>query len=296
MATILDVKLKKAAKVYKEGEVVAGTVLVESKGDCSHQGITLTADGVVSLQLSSKSVGVFEAFYNSVKPIQLMSQLLEIAKPGKLPSGRTEIPFEIPLRAKGNKKLYETYHGVYISIQYTLKADMKRGMLSKDLHKELEFLVAYKDGEKLKVEPFDFSITPESLQNIAGRTQVPKFRIEGRIDTLLCNIVNPFTGELTVQTCASAIKSIELQLLRVETCGCAEGYAKDATEIQNIQIADGDVAHNIAIPMHMVFPRLFTAPTLSTNNFKIEFEVNLVIAFQDDLVVTENFPIKVTRV
>lgn len=49
-----------------------------------------------------------------------MSQVLEIAKPGKLPSGRTEIPFEIPLKAKGNKKLFETYHGVYISIQVKL--------------------------------------------------------------------------------------------------------------------------------------------------------------------------------
>lgn len=49
-----------------------------------------------------------------------MSQVLEIAKPGKLPSGRTEIPFEIPLKAKGNKKLFETYHGVYISIQVLL--------------------------------------------------------------------------------------------------------------------------------------------------------------------------------
>ena len=27
----------------------------------------------------------------------------------------------------------------------------------------------------------------------------------------------------------SPIKSIELQLVRVETCGCAEGYAKDGT-------------------------------------------------------------------
>ena len=48
-------------------EIVAGTVLVSSRGDCSHQGITLSAEGSVSLQLSSKSVGVFEAFYNSVK-------------------------------------------------------------------------------------------------------------------------------------------------------------------------------------------------------------------------------------
>ena len=48
-------------------EVVSGLVVVASKGECSHQGITLTADGSVNLQLSSKSVGVFEAFYNSVK-------------------------------------------------------------------------------------------------------------------------------------------------------------------------------------------------------------------------------------
>lgn len=30
-------------------------------------------DGQVSLQLSAKSVGLFEAFYNSLKPIQLVS-------------------------------------------------------------------------------------------------------------------------------------------------------------------------------------------------------------------------------
>lgn len=50
-----------------------------------------------------------------------------------------------------------------------------------------------------------------------------------------------------------------------------------ATEIQNIQIGDGDVPHNIPIPIYMVFPRLFTCPTLITTNFKIgkllQFEI-----------------------
>lgn len=32
-----------------------------------HHGIFLAMEGLVNLQLSSKSVGVFEAFYNSVK-------------------------------------------------------------------------------------------------------------------------------------------------------------------------------------------------------------------------------------
>ena len=30
-----------------------------------------------------------------------------------------------------------------------------------------------------------------------------------------------------MQKCEALIKSIELQLVRVETCGCAEGYARD---------------------------------------------------------------------
>lgn len=51
--------------------------------------------------------------------------------------------------------------------------------------------------------------------------------------------------------------------------GCAEGYARDATEIQNIQIADGDVCRGLSIPIYMVFPRLFTCPTLETTNFKV---------------------------
>lgn len=68
-----------------------------------------------------------------------------------------------------------------------------------------------------------------------------------------------------------------------------------ATEIQNIQIADGDVCRGQSIPVHMIFPRLFTCPTLATKNFKVEFEVNIVVVFQDGHLVTENFPIKLVR-
>jgi hypothetical protein len=39
--------------------------------------------------------------------------------------------------------------------------------------------------------------------------------------------MEPFTGELCVEHCDAVIRSIELQLVRVETCGCAEGYARD---------------------------------------------------------------------
>lgn len=52
-----------------------------------------------------------------LKPIQLISSNIEVAKAGKVPPGKTEIPFEFPLNTKSNKVLYETYHGVFVNIQ-----------------------------------------------------------------------------------------------------------------------------------------------------------------------------------
>ena len=65
-------------------DIVKGVIVVQSRGELPHNGISLSMEGVVNLQLSAKSVGVFEAFYNSLKPIQLVNYSLEIAKPGKL--------------------------------------------------------------------------------------------------------------------------------------------------------------------------------------------------------------------
>ena len=293
----LDIKLKKASKMYKEGEVIKGVVVVTTKSELSHNGLTLTMEGSVNLQLSAKSVGVFEAFYNSLKPIQLVQYNLDLAKPGKFPRGNTEIPFEMPLRAKGgtSRKLYETYHGVFINIMYTLKADMKRSLLNKDLQKVSEFIVEFTSGEKIEEKPVDFTSSPESLENVKKQMNVPDFLVRGKIDSVNCCITQPFSGEVVVEKSSTPIRSIELQLVRVETCGCAEGFARDPTEIQNIQLADGDVCRGLPIPIYMVFPRLFTCPTLTTANFKVEFEVNLVVIFQDDHLVTENFPITLTR-
>lgn len=296
MAT-LDIKFKRPSKIYKEGDTVKGSVSVTTKDAINHNGITLTMEGMVNLQLSAKSVGMFEAFYNSLKPIQLVSYSVEIAKAGKIPSGTTDISFEFPLKPKMGKKIYETYHGVFVNTMYTLKCDMKRSLLNRDLQKVSEFILEYgNEADKAIEKEVEFNISPHSLANVKDKkSNVPDFLVSGVIDSVNCCITKPFTGELVVERCSAPIRSIELQLVRVETCGCAEGYARDPTEIQNIQIVDGDVCRGAAVPIFMIFPRLFTCPTLSTSNFKVEFEVNIVIVFQDDHLVTENFPIVLTR-
>ena len=117
----------------------------------------------------------------------------------------------------------------------------------------------------------------------------------GSVDSVDCHIQKPFTGRIIVEHCDVPIRSIELQLLRIELCGCAEGYAKDSTEIQNIQIADGDICRGIAIPIHMVFPRLFTSPSIETPNFKLDYEVNVVLVLDNNHMVLHPIPIRLSR-
>ncbi|XP_039263943.2 vacuolar protein sorting-associated protein 26C-like [Styela clava] len=295
MAASLDIKLKRLSKIYHQGETVSGVVIVQSKDSLPHQGIMMFVEGVATLTLSSKSVGRLEAMYSSVKPLNVFSHTLEIAKPGKFMPGRMEIAFEFPLQAKGNKVLYETYHGVYVNIQYKIQCNMKRPLLNKDLSKECEILLEYKTGENAITKPLSFTITPGSLQNIKDKTKVPRFTVRGKLDSSMCCITKPFTGEIVVERSEAVIRSIELQLLRVETVGSAEGFSQEATEIQNIEIGTGDVCHGLTIPIYMVFPRLFACPTIEATNFKIEFEVNIVVVFEDDQLIMEKFPIKLTR-
>lgn len=250
--------------------------------------------------MSNKNVGVFEAFYNSVKPIQLLNAQLELQPPGKLTQGVTEFEFEFPLNCvREPRTLYETYHGVFVNILYLLKAEIRRSFFtkSKSEQKQQQFIIQMRPTAPTFVaKPVNFSISPETLQKtVKERISIPRFLFTGVLDSVDCCITQPFTGHITVHHTEVAIKSIEMQLARIETCGCAEGYSRDVTEVQSIQVADGNVCPKLQIPIYMVFPRLFSCPTLVTKNFKIEFEVNLVVVFQDNHMVTENFQVTLHR-
>lgn len=89
-------------------------------------GIKIVVEAAVNLQLSARSIGLFEAFYSSLKPIQLMQMEIEIASSGKLPNGTTELPFEFPLKPLPGEDLFDTYHGVYVNVQYFINAHVTR--------------------------------------------------------------------------------------------------------------------------------------------------------------------------
>jgi hypothetical protein len=46
----------------------------------------------------------------------------------------------------------------------------------------------------------------------------------------------------------------------------------DATEIQNLQVGDGDVPRGLSIPLYMIFPRLFACPSITAGVRVREYE------------------------
>ena len=107
-------------------------------------------------------------------------------------------------------------------------------------------------SKEIKRTPVEFTVTPDDLENVrpvsiafhsfpaskkidnsifctwqGANVRIPEFLIAGNLRSATCDITKPFVGELVVKESSAPIRSIELQLVRVETCGCADGYAKE---------------------------------------------------------------------
>jgi len=47
-----------------------------------------------------------------------------------------------------------------------------------------------------------------------------------------------------------------------------------ATEVQNIQVADGEVIRDMEIPLYMLFPKIYSCPTVIHEKFKVSAASN----------------------
>lgn len=82
--------------------------------------------------------------------------------------------------------------------------------------------------------PENFKITPDKLLANAISKSNAKFRIQGVMDTTICGFNDDFHGSLVIEECESNIRTIDLQLIRVERVENRLGKICEATEIQLI--------------------------------------------------------------
>lgn len=290
------------------GFPIKGSVIVHCPSETSYNSISLTINGQVLLRDTSGRSS-FDPL--KLEPITFYNVVVPIATSGKLPPGRNPLPFEVELPRAG---VFESYMGMYIDVRYTASVELKRGALHRNVNHVANFSVinpgqAY-DASNVHGPPIEFDFSPPEASK-DGKV----FRLRGRIDASRMDCSAPLTGWVEVISTPIPIRFIKLQLIRVEEAVMSgektgkDRSAREATEIQSVFVAQGDVVRAInadaandskpsptRIPLFTIFPRNFTAPTLLTATYRVEYELNLEVTFVDTPIkVTQNLPIRLWR-
>ncbi|KAK9106540.1 hypothetical protein Syun_022551 [Stephania yunnanensis] len=306
----IELKLSRSSRIYCPNEFLEGKIILKLNSSISHQGVRITANGTVNLQVRGGSAGVIESFYGVIKPVHIMNKSVEVKPSGKLSSGTTEIslvsisdnsnsfqiPFSMVLKEKGKddfERFYETYHGANISIQYLITADITRGYLHKSLSATMEFIIeSEKDSlykRPMSPEMVSFYITQDTQRHpLLPELLSGRFRVTGKIPTQ-CSLSDPLTGELTVEASAVPIRSIDIHVLRMESILVGEKYVTETSVIQTTQVADGDGEFLFRYFCFAIYELCFvihtwlSVPVSLQLPFSIEFQVSIVITFQSEL-------------
>ncbi|KAL5142861.1 Down syndrome critical region protein 3 [Glycine soja] len=262
----VELKLSRSNRIYRPSEALEGKIVVKTQSSISHYGIRLTVKGSVNLQVRGGSAGVVESFYGVIKPIPIVNRTIEVKSSGKIGSGTSE---------------------------YLATVDISRGYLHKSLSATMELIVESDKADLLQrplsPEMAIFYITQDTQRHpLLPELKSGGFRVTGKICTQ-CSLSGPISGELTVETSAVPIHSIDLQLFRVESILLGEKIVTETSLVQTTQasdagfIADGDVCRNMTLPIYVIVPRLLTCPTTLAGPFSVEFKVAIVISFQSEL-------------
>lgn len=100
---------------------------------------------------------------------------------------------------------------------------------------------------------------------------------------------------IIVDQAESPIRSIDVQMYRVEKISSASESITERTEIQMIQMCDGNVTRNLELPIYMILPRYYSCPSFKYLWCQLDFEIDLQIIFKDGFKVTVNIPLKLVR-
>ena len=140
-----------------------------------------------------------------------------------------------------------------------------------------------------------FTIKPQSLISNSGGAKLPNFKISGVLGSDICSMNDEMSGYFIIEECESQVKSVDLQLVRMENMENKYGKFSEATEIQLIQIGEGDLQKKIEIPLFMIFPKYFSCPNFNYKEYAVNFEVNFILILVDGFKITQNFPFYLVR-
>lgn len=293
----MDIKLNLESfnKTYSIGDSITGNITIKNKRYESKYDLSLILIGRyhISNKRAQPPVKINEKFITKEYKIITNGDIQKGISPDQ--------HFSFPLIPEENDHFYESYKGVVLSIYYEINANVKINNIEEFSSEKLriEILVpgmGIKKNFGCKLVPYYFTLTPKNIEdNKLQNEKLPDFNIECFINNINCNFNKPFDGYIIIHNCNVEIKSIELQFLRHEEAEISGSKINETTEIQNLQIGDGDVNKNVEIPLFMIFPKTFSCASIDTPIFKLSFEINVMIVLVNGIIITDNFPVNIWR-
>ena len=271
----LNISLDSLNKVYYAGDYIQGSVLVINKSKTS-----------LKFDLAIKVIGYY-SFHNTKlnppkqKAVFFYNKVNTTLKDGYIAIGsNSPFRFKFPLTSEHCQQNYSNLYEIR-EIQYAQNYDTQ-GINPQFGRKRVNY---------------QFTLDPTKVENIkVEKNMIPQFLIECYLENINCCLDKPFNGFCNIKSCSTQIKSIELQFLRNEKILHPEFEGvSEVSEIQNLQIGDGDVIRDLDIPVCMTFPRGFCCANLETKDAVISFEMNLIIVLVNGVVIMENFPVNLWR-
>ena len=297
----VNLSLESTNKIYYAGDNILGSVLIINKSKSTMKfNLVLTVIGRYTFRKSRENPP-------KVKTQDFYKKSFNVLTDSYSTQGANNpIRFKFPLTSDGCQSglssLYETYHGVAVSIGYEIYAAAV--CAGKQFESKSSKILVLVPGQGInrkfgrKRVSYQFSLNPKNIQTnqLNNQNLMPKFQIDCFLENVNCCIDKPFNGFCNIKECSTQIKSIELQFMRNEKILDKEFQSVgEASEIQNLQIGDGDVIRNLDIPVFMIFPRGFCCANLDTKEVCLSFEMNLTIVLVNGVVISENYPVNLWR-
>ena len=297
----ITLSLDSLNKVYYAGDYIQGSVLIINKSKTT-----------MKFDLYIKVSGFYTFRNTKENPPKTQGQQFykksfkALAEQYSTIGANNNFRFKFPLTSDGcdqnYSSLFESYHGVAVSLIYEIQAQAV--IVGKDYESKKSRILVLVPGQGInskfgrKRVSYQFTLNPKKIESnkLTDQNMMPKFEIDCFLENINCCVDKPFNGFCNIKECSTQIKSIELQFLRNEKILFKDfSGTSEVSEIQNLQIGDGDVVRNLEIPVFMTFPRGFCCANLENKDVCISFEMNLIIVLVNGVVIMENYPVNLWR-
>ena len=241
----ISLSLDSLNKVYYAGDYIQGSVLVINKSKSTLKyDLLVKVVGYYTFRKSGENPPKLQALQFYEKSFNILTDVYSTL--GANNSYRFKFPLTSDGCTQGFSNLYESYHGVAVSLGYDIYAEAVNAGKKFDSKKSKVLVLVPGQGINPKFGrkrvTYQFALNPKTIESmkLTDQNLMPKFNIDCFLENVNCCIDKPFNGFCNIKECSTQIKSLELQFLRNEKILHPEFQGVNETsEIQNLQIGDG---------------------------------------------------------